>query len=45
MVKTLLVQAESATTPQQFDGMLMGIMMGVMSSGAGGMTPAPAPAQ
>jgi len=45
MVKTLLVQAESATTPQQFDGMLMGIMMGVMSSGAGGMTPTPAPAQ
>ena len=39
MVKMMLKQAEAATTPQQFDGMLMGLMMSTMSMGGGGMPP------
>jgi len=39
MVKMMLKQAESATTPEQFDNMLMGMMMGMMSMGGAGMPP------
>ena len=39
MVKMMVKQAEMATTSQQFDNIMMGLMMGAMTMGGGGAMP------